>query len=266
MIYIFLFVLGAVIGSFLNVVILRLPEGQSVAYPGSHCPKCGEKLRWWHNIPILSWLFLRGRCAYCDTPISWQYPVVELLSGLIFVAVFWKEPTVYGLITALVFCLLLALSIIDLRYKAVPDSLNLITALLALWSSPDILDNLKNALIVAGAFSMLRFLVGYYVSKKEDIHLKKMIKLAPWLKDFYPKYVMIEAMGEGDIIVGFAMGAILGLKLTLVAIFLAAMFALPASFYNRVKGDAELPFIPFLALGAFIALFFGQKILEYLGV
>ena len=267
MLYLFVFLLGVVFGSFLNVVILRLPEGQSIAYPGSHCPKCGQKLRWWHNIPLLSWLFLGGKCAYCKAPISIQYPLVELGTGFLFLGVFFLHPDIYGLVTAIVFALLLALALIDLRYKAVPDSLNLTAALLAIFSSADILANLKNALLVAGALAMLRFLVSYYVSKKEHMRLQKLIKNAPWLAHYYPRFVMIEAMGEGDIIVGFAMGAILGLQKTLLAIFLAALFALPASIYTRWrKGEAELPFIPFLVLGSLVAYVIGDRIWEMVGV
>ncbi len=267
MLYLFIFLSGLVFGSFLNVVIVRLPLGQNIAYPGSHCPKCSQKLRWWHNIPLLSWLLLGGKCAYCKAPISIQYPLVELGTGLLFVGIFFLRPDIYGLITAIVFSLLLALSLIDLRYKAVPDSLNLTAAFLAIFSSPNILANLENGLLVAGALVMLRFLVSYYVSKKEQMRLQKRIKKAPWLIHFYPRFVMIEAMGEGDIIVGFAMGALLGLQKSLVAIFLAALFALPASIYIRWrKGEAELPFIPFLVLGMLVAYIIGDRIWEMVGV
>ncbi|MRI58804.1 MAG: prepilin peptidase [Epsilonproteobacteria bacterium] len=260
--------LGLVIGSFLNVLILRLPQGQSILFPSSHCPGCKEPLKWYHNIPLLSWLFLKGKCSYCKEPISAQYPVIEALTALIFVSVFYKNGiNLHSLAVALSFSLLLALSLIDLRYKAVPDSINLLAALIALYASPDIAGNLKNALLVAGAMSMLRFFVSYYVSKKEELRLKKQIAQAPWLQDYYPKYVMIEAMGEGDIIVGFTIGAILGLEATFVAIFLAALLALPASIINKtLHGDKELPFIPFLAAGAFLSYFFARDILEWIGV
>ena len=267
LLYLFVFLFGVVFGSFLNVVILRLPEGQSIAYPGSHCPKCGQKLRWWHNIPLLSWFLLKGKCAYCQEPISVQYPLVELGTGALFVGIFSFEPNIYGILNAVVFALLLALALIDLRYKAVPDSLNLTAALLALLSSPDIVNNLKNALLIAGTLAMLRFLVSYYVSKKEQLRLQKHIQKAPWLIHYYPRFVMIEAMGEGDVIVGFALGAILGIQKTILAIFLAALFALPASVYFRMRrGEAEVPFIPFLVLGALVAYIAGDRIWEFAGV
>jgi leader peptidase (prepilin peptidase)/N-methyltransferase len=260
-------VFGAVFGSFLNVVIVRLPQGKSVAYPASHCPKCGESLRWWHNIPLLSWLFLRGRCAYCKEPISPVYPFVELATALIFAALFYKEgPTLTALAYSLSFSLLLALSLIDLRYKAVPDSLNLLAFILAVAGAKDPLAALHDGLLMAGGFSMLRFFVSYYVSKKVDLQLRRERKRTPWLSTYHPKYVMIEAMGEGDVIVAATMGAILGLKGSLLAIFLAALLALPASVVrSRISGDTQLPFIPFLALGAFIAYLYSHDIVQLLG-
>ncbi len=266
--YIFAFILGAVIGSFLNVVIIRLPQAKSVVFPASHCPKCGENLKWYHNIPILSWLLLGGKCAYCKEPISIQYPLVELFSGLLFVCAYHKLGlTPETLFVALAFLLLLALSVIDLRYKAVPDSINLLAFLLALFATPHYLENLKSALLMAGGFAMLRFFVSYYVSKKEEIRLKRELQRTPWLASYYPKFVMIEAMGEGDIIVAGTMGAILGIKLSLIAIFVAALVALPASIINkRFFGDLELPFIPFLAIGLYITFCFETMIMKIVGI
>jgi len=260
--------LGVLIGSFVNVLIVRIPKGESVVFPPSHCPKCNTPLKWYHNIPILSWLFLKGKCAFCGEKISFQYPLVEILSGFIFFLIFYVNGfNLYSLITSLVFVLLLALSVIDLYYKAVPDNLNLLASLLAVLSSPSLEENLKSGLLVAGGMSMLRFFVSYYVSKKVEFELKKEIKKAPWLKVYFPPYVMVEAMGEGDIIVGFTLGALLGVKATLVAIFLSALLALPISLYYKIKNnDSQLPFIPFLALGAFISYFFAQPILELLNV
>ncbi|BCD60171.1 MULTISPECIES: A24 family peptidase [unclassified Nitratiruptor] len=256
-------ILGLLFGSFLNVIILRIPQGQSIAYPPSHCPACTTQLKWWHNIPLLSWLLLGGKCAYCKSPISLQYPIIELLSATIFAVVYLKSGfTLYALAIAIVFDLLLALSLIDWRFKAVPDSINLTAAMLSVFASAHFLDNLHNALIIAGILAMLRFFVGYYVSKKEDVHIRKKLKETPWLAPYYPKFPMIEAMGEGDIIVGFTLGAILGVQLSFVSFFLAALIALPFSLAFRYqKADRELPFIPFLALGGFIAYLFGNEIL-----
>ena len=262
------FLFGLAIGSFLNVVIIRLPKGESIAYPASHCVRCGTPLKWYHNIPLLSWLALRGKCAFCGEPISAQYPLVELLTALIFASVFYKLGlSLEALLTSLVFTLLLALSLIDLRYKAVPDSINLLALTLAIFATGDYFESFKDALLMAGGFALLRFYVSYYVSKKEELHLKRQLKRAPWLASYYPPYVMIEAMGEGDIMVAATMGAVLGIKLSLIAIFLAALFALPASLINRaLKNDKELPFIPFLALGMYVAFIFQKELLSLIGV
>ena len=253
---------GLLIGSFLNVLIIRLPEGKSIVFPPSHCTKCNQNLKWYHNIPLISWLLLRGRCAYCKEPISVQYPIIELLSALIFGAVAFKEGiTIYSIDKAIIFDLLLALSLIDLRYKAVPDSINLLAAILALWSTPNLLENLKNALLMAGGFTMLRFFVSYYVSKKMEIQIKKEVKKAPWLTVFYPRHIMIEAMGEGDIIVAFTMGALLGIQGSMIAIFIAAILALPASIIWKIyKKEQELPFVPFLAAGTFFVYLFDERL------
>src|SRR5262245_34692680 len=96
------FVVGSMVGSFANVCIHRLPRGESVVRPPSHCPACGANIRWWHNIPILSWILLRGRCAHCGAPIAWRYPVVELLLGVVFVSLWMLYGTMgIGLVLAL---------------------------------------------------------------------------------------------------------------------------------------------------------------------
>ena len=260
-IYIFIFFLGISIGSFLNVLIYRVPRGLNIAYPSSHCPSCKNPLKWWHNIPLLSWLFLQGKCYFCKTKISFRYPLVELLTGLIFLVVFAKNGVnLFSLNLSLVFSLLLALSLIDFEYKAVPDSINLTALSLSFFSSPDVLENIKNALILAGAFSFLRFYVSYYVSLKENLYIKNRLKQAPWLKSFYPAHIMVEALGEGDIIVAGTIGAILGLKLSLVAIFLSAFLAIFPSLYLKYsKRDMQLPYIPFLALALFIVYIFDHQ-------
>ncbi len=219
-------VFGLLFGSFLNVLILRIPKEESIVFPGSHCFKCNKKLKWWHNIPLLSWFLLRGKCYFCKEPISVQYPIVEALSAVIFALVFYKLHDIsFSIISGLVFALLLGLSLIDFRYKAVPDSLNLSALSLAVISSPFVLQNFVNALLFAGAFSLLRFYVSYFAKK--------------------------EALGEADIMIAATIGAMVGLKLGAVAIFLSAIIALPVFIIIREK-DFEVPFIPFLALALFI--------------
>ncbi|MBC7294069.1 MAG: prepilin peptidase, partial [Thermoleophilia bacterium] len=114
--------LGLVIGSFLNVVIFRLPKGESLVSPGSHCPVCGYRIRWYDNIPVLSWLILRGRCRSCRTPIPVRYPLVEGLTALIFVLCYWRIGLAWSLPVAWAFsAALIAIAFIDLDHMIIPN-------------------------------------------------------------------------------------------------------------------------------------------------
>ncbi len=240
-IYIIIFaLLGLAIGSFLNVLIYRIPKDENIAFPASHCTSCKKPLKWWHNIPLLSYIILGGKCYYCKEKISFQYPLVELLSTIIFVLSYLKvENFTDALIVASVFDLLLALSVIDFRYKAVPDSLNLLALTLSIFSST-ILTSFSNALLFAGGFTLLRFYVSFIIKK--------------------------EALGEADIMIAATIGAMLGVKLGLFAIFLSAVIALPV-FLIAGKKNLQLPFIPFLALALFLTFMFDNyflKLIEWL--
>ncbi len=254
----FALVIGLAIGSFLNVLIVRIPKGENIAFPASHCPKCGNALKWWHNIPLLSWVLLQGECAYCKSPISRIYPMVELLTGLIFATLAMK----LGLgaewfVTALIFSLLLALSVIDFKYYAVPDSLNFTALGLALlmplfifgwdWTTGDVkefsfyqqelLERFKDAAVMAAAFFALGFIV------------KRIIK-----KD---------ALGEADIIIAATMGAMLGFPLVLMAIYVAALAAIVPAVVAR---GHMVPFVPFLALGTWIVYIFSDHFMKWWGM
>jgi len=265
----FVFTFGALFGSFLNVVIYRIPRGESVVFPASHCPSCGTNLKPWHNVPLFSWLFLRGRCAFCGAPISAQYPVIELLSAAVAAALYLKLGLSYMMVgVAAVFLTLLALSVIDFYYKMVPDSLNLLALTLAVVSvaSPQMLaENLRNALLFAGGFALLRFYVSYYLYRKIR-RLSPNLKQAPWVKNYNTIPTVIEAMGEGDIMIGATMGALLGVELGLAAVFLSAVLALPAMLLMRNETDAskQVPFIPFLAMATWIVYLFDTPIARWM--
>lgn len=230
-------ILGLCIGSFLNVLIYRVPLQQNIAYPASHCPKCNHKLRWWHNIPLFSWIFLKRRCNYCHQKISCQYPLIELLSGVLFVVLYFKlGPSITFVGASLAFSMLLALSMIDFKYFAVPDSLNLAAIIFALIQI-DFIQGFYDALLVAGGFALMRFSLSYLLKK--------------------------EAMGEGDIMIGATMGALLGLPNVLVAIFLSALLALIPSLIAK---DNKVPFVPFLALATLIVYLFDQFFLTLIQV
>ncbi len=263
----FAFIVGIIFGSFLNVVILRIPKDESVVFGGSHCTSCGTALKPWHNIPLFSWLFLRGKCSYCKTSISIQYPLIELLSGLLFVTLADK----FGIslpvfFIGLSFLMLLALSLIDFKYKMVPDSLNLLAILFAVigaWSISGVVTNLQNALLFAGGFTLLRFALSYYLTS--SIYRAGLKTKTSWNKH-YDRSPFIEAMGEGDIMVAATMGALLGAKLAFIAIFLSALLALPVMLLvlNKSAEEQRVPFVPFLALATFIVYIYDSPILAYI--
>ncbi len=231
--YIILFgILGLVFGSFLNVLIYRIPKGESIVFPSSHCQNCKKTLKWWHNIPLLSYLFLRGKCFYCKEKISAQYPLIEATSSLIFISTYIKTFSSYeGILLGVIFDLLLALSVIDFKYKEVPDSLNLTALTLSVFSG-SILLSLNNALLFAGGFTLLRFYVSYFAKK--------------------------EALGEADIMIAAIIGALLGIKLGFFAIFFSAILALPVFLFIEKK-DIQVPFIPFLTLSLYIVYIFNTQ-------
>jgi leader peptidase (prepilin peptidase)/N-methyltransferase len=236
----FIVFFGLCFGSFANVLIVRLPANESIAFPASHCQKCEQKLRIYHNIPLLSYIFLRGKCAFCKKPISIAYPLVELSSAVIFALVFYKLGiTIFATFTSLAFLCLLVLSIIDVKTLMASDSINFSALALAIFSSQFFVDNATNALLLAGALSLLRMGL--------SVLLKK------------------EAMGEGDVILGATMGALLGAKGALLALFIAAFAALLPALYNRRNSKAETPFIPFLSFGTLIVFIFEQRLLDLLG-
>lgn len=228
--------IGLCFGSFLNVVIVRLPKGQSVSLPASHCPTCKESLKWYHNIPLFSWLFLRGKCAFCKEPISSMYPLVEVATCSVFVLSYLKSDSIFqGAVLSLLFALLFALSMIDFKYKAVPDALSFPALGLSILTG-DIILSVQNALIFAGGFALLRMIVSSITKK--------------------------EAMGEADIIIAGVIGAVCGIKLGLFAIYLGALITIPAFLIVRKKGF-ELPFIPFLSLGLFLTWAYETEILKW---
>jgi leader peptidase (prepilin peptidase) / N-methyltransferase len=263
----FAFVIGLLFGSFLNVVILRIPDEESVVFGGSRCTSCGTQLKPWHNIPLFSWIFLGGKCSFCKSSISFQYPIVELISGLLFLALANKLgvsiPTFF---VGMSFLMLFALSMIDFKYKMVPDSLNLLAiffAIIGAWSPSGFLQNLQNALLFAGGFTLLRFALSYYLTS--SIYRAGLKTKTSWNK-YYDRTPFIEAMGEGDIMVAATMGALLGIHLALVAIFLSALLALPVMLLllKRPREEQRVPFVPFLAMATLIVYIYDTPIIAYI--
>ena len=237
LISLFIFLFGISVGSFLNVLIYRIPNEMSINFPPSQCTSCGHKLKWYHNIPLVSWLTLGGKCAFCKSKISSQYPLVELINGLIWLAIYAKISLVWYLpFVMLSFSMLLALSMIDFKYYAVPDSLNFAALIFAL-IQPNFLNAILNAIYAGGAL----FILGFTVSKLA----KK------------------ESLGEADIIVAATMAALLGFPLFFIAMFISAIIAIIPSLLAK---DTMVPFVPFLALATLITYLNQDLLLNLLEV
>ncbi len=252
-----IFFLGLAIGSFLNVVILRLPEQRSVARGRSHCPACGRTLAWYELIPLVSFMFLRARCRACHAPISWQYPIVEFSTGLLFLTTWYthqslisnlQSPNFYFITQLLSYLFYLSVLIVifvqDLRWGIILDRVTvpaiIVTIGLQLLLSPTIpqLTTLGLGMLIGGGFFVLQYL----------------LSRGRWI-------------GGGDIRLGLLMGAMLGWQLVIVALMLAyvggAVIALPLLLF-RIKhfGDA-LPFGVFLVPATVVALFYGEAIIAW---
>ncbi len=233
-----IFIFGLMIGSFLNVVIYRIPKGESIVFPASKCQSCSTPLKWYHNIPLFSWIFLGGKCAFCKTAIAKQYPIVEFLTGLLFLALYFKLGLVWYLpFAAFSFAALFALLMIDFKYMAVPDNVNFAALVFAL-IQPDFLHAALYAAVAAGGLYLIGLLSSLLARK--------------------------QAMGGADVIVAGTMGALLGFPNFFVALFLSAILAIIPALLNRKTG---VPFVPFLALATLIVYLYDKeagKLLERL--
>jgi leader peptidase (prepilin peptidase)/N-methyltransferase len=248
------FIFGAIFGSFANVLIYRIPRKESIVYPGSHCPQCKTQLKWFDNIPLLSFIFLKGKCRYCGEKISIRYFIVELSSAFLFLlaAVFF-ESLPEALAAALFVYFLLVISFIDLEHMIIPDVLSLpffIFSLLFLILSSSFLPSLLPLVgkkgIVSGLSGVLILLAFFLII------------------DFFSRaYFKKQGIGLGDIKLGLSLGLFLGYY-SLLAPLLG--YLLMAFFYpflkNRVK-DGYFPFGPFLSAGAVLTVFFGEELISW---
>jgi len=242
-----IFILGTVIGSFFNVVIHRLPQGKSLISPPSHCPHCGKKIKWWQNIPILSYIILKGKCFYCKEKISLRYPLVEFITGVSALLIFKKTGLSYQLIWAEVFLLaLIPAFFIDLEHFILPDEITIGTMLWGLFcslthmSGISITQSLLGILICGGAFLLVAVL-----SKG--------------------------GMGLGDVKLAASFGANFGWKLGLISLFLSvflgAVCGLTLILLRKKGRKDKIPFGPFMIMGAYLTFYFGGELLKwYLGL
>ena len=232
---------GLIIGSFLNVVAYRLPRGESLVTPGSHCTTCGEAVKPWDNVPVISWLLLRGRCRGCGEKISLRYPVVELVTALVFAAIALVDGLDAQLAYQLPFAaMLVAVSLIDLEHRIIPNKIVVPMAVYGLATIAAVdMDFLPEALI-AGA-SAFTFMLAIAL--------------------VHPK-----GMGMGDVKLAGVMGVYLGLSVVpaLLLGFLSGSLAGVAIMMRHGAAGRKrgVPFAPFLALGGLVALLVGPELVS----
>jgi leader peptidase (prepilin peptidase)/N-methyltransferase len=250
----FLFIFGAVIGSFLNVLIYRVPRGRSIVRPPSTCPTCGTRIRPRDNVPILAYLLLRGRCRDCGERISPRYPAVELLSGALALLVYWRFGFgwEFGTVILLAY-VLVVLSFIDLDMRILPDRITLpgiaVGLVLAPLTGLTTLPSSLTGVAVGGGALFLIGLIGDAVFRKES-------------------------MGGGDVKLAAMLGAFLGWRAVIVALFVAFLAGAVAGIGQMAmrrppreadgeQWDHTLPFGPFIALGGLLAALWGETLIAW---
>ena len=244
----FVFIFGLCIGSFLNVCIYRIPEKNSIVTPGSFCPNCKNSLPFYCNIPLLSYLVLKGRCKFCKVSISIRYPMIEMLTGIVFVLLFHR----FGLTPVMGYwfvftSVLIVISFIDMDHQIIPDILSLPGIVIfasSFYFLPEM--EIKNVLlgIFAGGGSLYAIAFLYYLLRKQ------------------------EGMGGGDIKLLAMIGAATGIKGVLFTLFSGSLFGtlsgLLIMLYTRIADTKlKIPFGPFLSLGAIVYIFFGQQLIHW---
>ncbi|MBN2565625.1 MAG: prepilin peptidase [Candidatus Eisenbacteria bacterium] len=242
-----LFVFGAVLGSFMNVLIHRIPRGQSIVSPPSSCPSCGARIRPRDNVPLLSFALLRGRCRGCGARISVRYPTVELLSALVPIAIHASYGFTVGFwVYWALACVLIVLSFVDLDERIIPDRVTIPGLIVGVLVAP-----------LLGLTTWSGSLVGAAVGGGA-LYLIALLGVAVFRKD---------SMGGGDIKLAAMLGAFLGWRLIVVSLFTAFLVGSIAGIGAiAAKGrewDRTIPFGPFIAIGAFVGMVWGRAIIEW---
>jgi leader peptidase (prepilin peptidase)/N-methyltransferase len=271
--YIFTGTLGAVIGSFLNVVIHRMPREESIVFPNSRCPSCGAVIAFYDNVPVLSYVILAGRCRSCRGRISARYPAVELMTALLFVAVAWRNGLTFALPFDLIFvAALVALIFIDAEHMILPNAITypgIVFAIIArviipyLVSRPyfDDLEPLMQGALASlplWAASLIGAFLGALIGGGS-------LWLMGWTRE---KLRGVEAMGLGDVKMMFMVGAYLGWRLTILTIFMGVLSGSIIGTFLMLRQEQRnmqmlLPFGVFLGIGAIAAMLFGVPIVEW---
>ena len=238
---------GLLLGSFLNVIICRLPNHESIVLPGSRCPGCKTAIKPYDNIPVFSYLILKGKCRACGTPISWQYPVVELITGLLLALLYWKFGwTPEFLIYSILALFLLPIAAIDLKYRLILNKLTVPGFILGMVLMLGLqIENWKSLILGALCGGLVIFAIGYLGT----LLFKK------------------ESMGMGDVKLFVMIGIYIGLKGVLLSmlfsVYIAAIFILGGLVLRKLKLGETIPFGPFIAIGSLAYLMCGDSVVRW---
>ena len=250
------FIFGTLVGSFLNVCISRIPKGQSVIHPPSHCPKCQAPIRFFHNIPLLSYLLLRGRCCSCAERISFRYFAVELLMASLAVLLLYQFGLGLAFVVGFIFIsALIVISFIDLDVRIVPDVISLPGIVVG------ILFSLIGRYVISDPFDVVPTPVGALVGVLVG---GGFLLAVAWI---YERLTGVEGLGGGDIKLLAMIGAFLGWPSIPLTLFFSSLggsvIGLSIMLAKGVDRRYALPFAPFLCLGALVYLFFGREIIDF---
>jgi leader peptidase (prepilin peptidase)/N-methyltransferase len=249
----FIFIIGLVVGSFLNVCIYRLPREESIVKPRSHCPHCRKTIPWYDNIPLLSYILLKGKCRFCKARISFQYFTVELVTALLFI-LFYNTfgLTLKSLIYVIFTCGLVVATFVDFNFRIIPDEINIGGIILGLAISfiyPELQSTNNHffglyqsflGIIIGGGVLWITGVIGDFIFKKET-------------------------MGGGDVKLLAMVGAFLGWKTAVLTFFISPIFGAIVGIIIKLRTKNSLiAYGPYLALGSLVALFFGNDILRWI--
>jgi len=261
---IIVFIFGSIVGSFLNVCIHRMPKGESVVWPRSHCPKCQKRIPGYDNIPFISYILLGGRCRFCKERISIRYPLVELLTAFLMVALFDRFHLRYGFFLYMVMTWgLIIATFVDIAHREIPDEVSIGGMILGfiMVSITGFYYGPFNFTFQPMLKSFFGILVGggiiYLTGAIFDLIYFKLLKRPPIGGE-------TESMGGGDVKLLAMIGAFVGWKMALLTFFLAPFMGIIFGIVSLVvKKDHTIPYGPFLSASALIALFWGSKIIQF---
>jgi leader peptidase (prepilin peptidase)/N-methyltransferase len=266
------FVFGLLVGSFLNVCIVRLPRGVSIVTPPSHCPHCRSGIRFYDNIPLVSFLLLRGKCRKCGEPISWQYPLVELANALFFLWIVSEFGIGGEAFLMMAFCSsLIVITVIDYHHLIIPDVITLPGMLIGLTLAPFFMSQLGDPLPFH-LDSLLSHASPYLTGFLNSL-IGLLLGAGPLLAIgwTWEKLRHVEAMGGGDVKLMGMVGSFIGWKGALLTIMIGALtgsvIGVLLIVLKRHQMEKLIPFGPFLAIGAVLSAFFGPDIISwYIGL